>query len=151
MGAASVSIDAGEVFSLAKILKDVRLSSTDRKDLLTALGTETEAQTQERFVTKTNPDGNRWQDISNATKKAYEKLGINISYERVLQRSGGLLDSIESQASSWDVLVGATKIYAATHQFGWEDIPPRPYLGISSEDVTSLEDIVIEFLQRKMK
>jgi len=50
--------------------------------------------------------------------------------------AGGLLGSINYQASRDEVKIGTPKIYGAVHQFGYKtnNIPARPYLLIQDED-----------------
>ena len=46
------------------------------------------------------------------------------------------------------MLAGATKIYAARHNFGYEDVTPaRPFIGISAENEEDLEGIVDETMK----
>lgn len=155
MGGATVEFDTRNLDSLSKKLEGMSLSGSDRKKLLASLGVEIEAQTQERFETKLDSDGNRWKDIADKTALYYQKrFGTSDPGKGLLFRAFDgvpLLDTIESQVSSWDVLVGATKVYAAVHQFGWEkkNIPARPYLGISEADEAELSDIVDAFIREK--
>lgn len=49
---------------------------------------------------------------------------------------GGLMQSINYQASRDEVRIGTPKIYGAVHQFGYgpNNIPARPYLMVQDED-----------------
>ncbi len=62
------------------------------------------------------------------------------------------------------VEVGSNRIYAAVQQFGqpkgasgrtkrgspipWGDIPPRPFLGVSSDDREAIADILSDYLAK---
>ncbi len=161
MSAAMVTIDVKDVKRLSDKLKSCALSSSDRINLMGSLGLEIEEQTKDRFVhTRTAPDGSPWKEISEVTRQ-YLKNGEGST----LYREGGLFRSIERQVESeWSVIVGAASEYAATHQFGakqgefgrsknngpipWGDIPARPYLGLSPDDIDELEDMAEDWLRR---
>ncbi|MCY1669331.1 phage virion morphogenesis protein [Rhizobium sp. SL86] len=132
--------------------------------VMAAIGTELVASTHMRFVTQTDPEGNAWQ----ALNTAYAATKRNT---RILTESGGLRDSINSQAGQDVVHVGTSKIYARVHQEGATivpknasalvffiggdlvkaksvTLPARRYLGISAEDETSIAEIVFGFVER---
>ncbi|MDR1862644.1 MAG: phage virion morphogenesis protein [Treponema sp.] len=169
MAGAAVSVGLSEIEGLARILNGVKLSSQDRVQLLENLGAELESQTQERFDTKKDPEGKPWQALAQKTRDYYREHFPQAQPPLVID--GGLRDSIESQVSGWSVLTGATKIYAAIHQFGGEivpkkagalfvpgygmlkkvTIPARPYLGISSENAADIVLNVQRFLAGQFK
>ncbi|MDR3249392.1 MAG: phage virion morphogenesis protein [Treponema sp.] len=164
MDGAAVSFDLREIDGLAAKLNKAKLSTQDRAVLLRSIGAEVEAQTQERFDTQTDPEGNPWKALAQKTKDYYIENGFGGG--SLLVKSGGLRDSVESQVSSWSVLVGATKIYAAIHQWGGDivpktapalfvpgygrlkkvTIPARPYVGISSNNAAEIAIIVQQFI-----
>jgi phage virion morphogenesis protein len=151
---AAVSFDLRELDSVKKLLQDTALTDGERHQLLAEIGVEMETQTQERFDTKIDPVGNTWKDIADATKKYYARMGWSSKHSTLLLE-GGLRDSITSevQGGNWSVLVGATKEYAAVHQFGFpaKNIPARPYLGVSTGDAKEIEAAVRDFLARSFK
>jgi len=149
MASAEVNFDLRELDGLAKLLEKAKLSSSDRMQLLRNIGAEVEAQTQERFDEQKSPEGKTWQDLAEKTKKYYARKfpGMRRS---LLVGEGGLRDSIESQVDDWSVLVGATKVYAATHQFGRGKIPARPYLGISTSNAEEIMAIAQQFLAERI-
>jgi len=168
---ASVSFDLKEVDAVRKMLANASLDTADRGRLLQSIGVEMEAQTQERFDTQKSPDGDSWKDLAQKTKDYY--AGKGWSARSILVGEGDLRDSITSevQGGAWSVLVGATKEYAAVHQFGAEivpksakalyvpgygrlkkvNIPARPYLGVSTEDAKVIEFAVASFLEGVIK
>ena len=128
------------------------LKPSDRKQLLHDIGVEMEAQTKERFQTKTSPDGDDWAEIAQSTKNFYrKKFGSENPGKGTLWRlsSVPMIDTVTSEVSSWSVLVGATKVYAAVHQYGWKErnIIARPYLGLSNDDKTDIIGIINTFLE----
>jgi phage virion morphogenesis protein len=148
MAGTYIKLDASQVQALARRLASVALSSAEQTQLMANLGAEIEDQTKERFETKRDPEGNPWKDIAESTKEWYSHEFPGA--EPPLVREGGLRDSVESRTRGpWAVLVGATKEYAAVHQWGWEarGIEARPYLGLGPQDLAALEAKVVEFLQ----
>jgi phage virion morphogenesis protein len=165
MDGAAVTVDLREVEGVAALLNRAKLSSQDRAQLLHNIGVEVQTQTKERLAAQTDPEGNPWKALAQKTKDYYIKNGFGGG--SLLVQSGGLRDSIESQLSgSWSVLVGATKHYAAIHQWGGDivpktaaalfvpgygqlkkvTIPARPYVGISSSNAAEIAIIVQQFV-----
>jgi phage virion morphogenesis protein len=166
MAAASVSFDLKEVDAVKKLLAKATLDSAARSRLLQSIGVEMETQTQEHFDTQKSPDGDSWKALAQKTMAYYASKGLGA--RSILVGEGDLRDSITSevQGGAWSVLVGATKEYAAIHQWGGEirpksakalfvpgygmlqkvTIPPRPYLGVSQDDTNAIEAVVTAFL-----
>jgi phage virion morphogenesis protein len=167
MAAGTISLGLKEIEGLARMLNGVKLGSQDRVQLLKDIGVEMEAQTQERLTSpeKKDPQGNPWKELAQKTRDYYLQHGQGGG--SLLVQGGGLRDSVESQTpDSWSVLVGATKIHAAIHQWGGEivpknaaalfvpgygklkrvNIPARPYLGISSQDAADIAAISQRFM-----
>ncbi|WP_147613912.1 phage virion morphogenesis protein [Treponema pectinovorum] len=152
MAGSVVTIQDDELKVLCSRLNNMALKPSDRKKLLHSIGVEMESQTKERFETKTSPDGDDWAEIAQSTKKFYrKKYGSDNPGKGTLWRlsSVPLIDTVTSQAGSWSVLVGATKVYAAVHQYGWRErnIPARPYLGLSNDDKVDIIGIINTFLE----
>ena len=152
MAGAVVTIQDDELRALCSRLNKMALTPSERKQLLGSVGEEMITQTKDRFAEKKTPDGDDWADIAQSTKNYYrKKFGDENPNNGILWRQGGLMDSLTQQADSWKVLVGATKVYAAVHQFGymWKNIPARPYLGLSADDRVEIIGIINGFLERR--
>lgn len=153
MADAVVTIQDDELKALCSRLNGMALKPEDRKKLLAGIGAEMETQTQDRFAEKKSPDGDSWADIAESTRRYYEKNASKVHYpgKGLLWREGALKDTVTSEAHSWDVVVGATKVYAAVHQYGWKEknITARPYLGLSAENKAEIIEIINAFLERR--
>lgn len=151
MASAAFTADTRVVKRLAAALKGTALEAADRRRLTRALGVELEDQTKERFDSKVSPEGDPWKAISDAHQEFLARRFPGA--EPPLVVSGGLRDAVESQSGEWAVLTGATKIYAAVHQLGWDEknIPARPYLGIGDRDEEGLAGIVEDFLEARLR
>ncbi len=152
MAGAVVTIQDDELRALCSRLSKMALTPSERKSLLGSVGEEMITQTKNRFAEKKTPDGDDWADIAQSTKEYYKrKFGTSDPGNGILWRQGGLMDSMTQEADSWKVLVGATKIYAAVHQFGYaqKGIPARPYVGLNADDKTEIIEIINGFLDKR--
>ena len=167
MGGAAVEINLREVGKLAQRLNAFALSDGDKERLMKSLGVAVEEQIKTRFDTQRDPQGNSWKELAQKTRDYY--LENNMGGGSLLVKEGGLRDSIESRVAddAWSVIVGASKEYAAVHQFGGEirpkskpalyvpgygmlqkvNIPARPYLGFGTDDIAELQNEVDRFMR----
>ena len=119
MADAVVTIQDDELKALCSRLNGMALKPAERKALLASIGEEIITQTKDRFAEKKTPDGDDWADIAESTKNYYQKkFGSKNPGNGILWRQGNLMDSLTQEAGSWSVVVGATKVYAAVHQYG---------------------------------
>lgn len=148
---------SGELPALQK--KMAALSQINRYGLMKNISEGLRASTLDRFRVAKDPEGKPWEP----SIRAQEGQGITLTH------TARLKNSIKAIAAADSAAVGTNTIYAATHQFGdagrtirakkakylkfkykgaWAsvekvtvNIPARPYLGISDED---MEDIRAE-------
>lgn len=101
-----------------------------------------------RFYTKTDPNGSHWAPWSERYKdfREHDKKFPN---NGELIRSGQLRDSLETSYTAKTASVRSNRTYAKTHQFGNPDknIPARPFLGLSDEDREEMRMVGIEYLK----
>lgn len=136
---------------------------------MSEIGERLTETTQERFNTSTGPDGQRWEENSEATilgylsgvKGAYsKKAGMTkkgmtaLLGKKPLVASGLLQGDIHWQLIPGGVTIGTDRFAdewdagAAVHQFGSRSgkIPARPFLGVSDEDEQTILDILGQHL-----
>ncbi|MDR3192355.1 MAG: phage virion morphogenesis protein [Treponema sp.] len=172
MAAGAISFDLKEIEAVKNMLANAALNAADRAKLLHGIGVEIEEQTKERFETKKTPEGNTWKALAQKTREYYAGKGL-LGHRSILVGEGTLRDSLTSEVrdGAWSALAGATMEYAAIHQWGGEikpksakalfvpgygmlqkvTMPPRPYLGVSMENVKGIEDVVAVFLEGILK
>ena len=154
MSGATVNIDISELKELSAILNHSALSSTDRVALMKSLGNEIVEQSRTRILeTQESPDGKKWQDFAAATRKYLERIGRADS-AKLLNREGYLQMSIDvKQYGQWSVIVGSDREYAAVHQWGYKqkNIPARPYLGLSTDNIEDLNELAQQWLRERIK
>jgi len=158
MADGGVSFDLRQLDAVRNnVLSVAALTDEKRGRLLKSIGVEMEAQSTERFDTKTDPQGNKWKDITDVTKAYYAarlRSGkTDGKPQPPLVFTGDLRMSITSEVQSggWSVIVGAAKEYANVHQYGYKNIPARPYIGISNENAQEIEEIIRAYLRSVFK
>jgi phage virion morphogenesis protein len=80
---------------------------------------------QQRFIDMQAPDGTPWEPL------APETLAKKQRPDRILTETGILADTLNYQISNNQLLFGTNMEYGATHQFGRDEIPERPWLGLA--------------------
>ena len=154
--------------------KLAKLSNVDLGKALDAVGATVVDQTVERFEREQDPEGQPWRPLQAQTvvrklggsRKAYKKRGgltarsrRHLGAIKILQDDGmhgGLLGSIHHEVGHGQVIVGSNKEYAAIHQFGGAEagkpeIPARPYLGLSPENIAEVTEVVGDFIRHQVK
>ncbi len=141
MTGASFQIELAGIDKVDAVFKS--LGNPDLRPLLDALGAEGESQTRRRIEEeKTAPDGAPWAPWSERYAKTRN------SGQSLLQSEGDLLDSISYQVIGGDeVEWGSNLVYAAIHQFGSDDMPERPYLGLSAENEADMDAIMTDWAE----
>lgn len=135
-------IDLGRLLPIRRRLELLSRMRMDR--LLDVLGSEQESQSRRRIhEEKTAPDGTPWAEWSEDYAARRPKRG------GLLELDGGLVESIAYAIDGDALQVGSDLVYALVHQEGWEErnIPARPYLGVSDENLDDLGELVIRFIE----
>lgn len=146
---------SGETEQLIQRLN--RLYHLEPRGVLNSIAEGLRTSTVERFTEEKSPEGKSWKS----------SIRANESGGKTLTKTTQLKTSIRSEVSDGGLAVGTNDIRAATLQFGDErtirakngkyltfriggqwrsvtsvrvSIPPRPFLGISSEDERDIKD-----------
>ena len=154
----SIDIDLGE---LTAALRELTAKVGAPTLALREIGEVLTASTKQRFVSQTDPDGNRWAPLSPVTL-------ARKTNPRILTMRGYLGSGIRYQLldGGKGVAVGTDRVYGAAMQFGmvkgyagrtsrgspipWGNIPPRPFLGLSAQDRDDIRDILADYLELDM-
>jgi phage virion morphogenesis protein len=106
--------------------------------------------TEDNFKNEGRPD--KWTELSEATKKQRTKKKKWPG--QILQVSGQLASSISTQYDDESAIIGSNLDYAAIHQLGGQagknkkiEIPARPYLKLTDEDLNEILDATESFLE----
>lgn len=124
------------------------------------------SSTEENFKEEGRPD--KWTELAEITKENRNKIknmnkkkGKNKSSEKenkwsgkILQISGQLAASVNTEYDDESVVIGSNKDYAAIHQLGGKagknkkvSIPARPYLQLTDEDFDEILEATENFLK----
>ena len=150
------------------MLRKIRgFAELDKTKINAAIGEGVRESTLERFKTSKGPDDKTW------------KTSIRAATEggRTLVQTAQLRNSIRSKSDASGFAVGTNAKHAATHQFGEQgrtirarraktlrfqvggrwvskkkvkiNIPARPYLGLSDDDMQEIKGTVEDFIARE--
>ncbi|QIW15846.1 phage virion morphogenesis protein [Pasteurellaceae bacterium RH1A] len=132
--------DTQAVSSLQQIAR--QLESPRR--LYGILGESLKKIHNQRFKQEIDPEGNRWQALSDRTLALKRKRGKSL---KILRQDGNLADRTAYNIKADGVEFGSSQPYAALHHFGGRagrrrkvTIPARPWLGVGRRD----EDYLLE-------
>ncbi|MBS5375465.1 phage virion morphogenesis protein [Bilophila wadsworthia] len=120
----------------------------DTQALMESVGDALVSGTLKRFQDEEDPTGKKWPK----SKRAAKKDGQTLTDTALLRRS------VDYAATSDKVMVGSNLPYARIHQKGGKtgkghkvDMPARPYLGVSEEDMDEVRETVADFLAGTFK
>lgn len=129
---------------LRRVFNQLETVGTDMTPLMAEASSIMLLGVQDHFMTETAPDGSPWAPLS--PKTLMQKKAPYILRER-----GDLYQSLEQDFTSEYAMVFTPMIYAATHQFGRDNIPARPYMGMSDAMADEILDASVEFLAGALK
>ena len=144
----TVSVDSK---ALRTVLDRVISLMDDMSPIMSAVGMEMETRISGRFETQSDPLGVAWMPWQSATVNSYPKGGNN----RLLDRFGDMLDSVNHQFDSNSVLIGFGDPKAAYHEWGTKRMERRGLLfddpdagTLAPADEAALLDVVVDVLNR---
>lgn len=163
----TIELDSREVLAA---LADLQGRTDDMTELMDELAGILEDASERAFQNQRDPaTGAPWAELSETTKKRRDDpLG------KILQDSGGLVGSLDSEHDSKSATVGFAEKYASTHHFGakkgqfgtasgafqfdgeslrprqvpipWGDIPARPIVGVDESDISEIYSAVQRYI-----
>jgi len=108
------------------------------------------SSTEDNFKNEGRPG--KWTDLADVTKKQRKKSGHWPG--KILQVTGQLASSINTQYDDNSAVIGSNLDYAAIHQLGGQagknksvEIPARPYLKLTDEDFDEILEAIEKFLK----
>lgn len=111
----------------------------DLTPLTSAIGAILESSTRERFSTKKSPDGVAWENLLPDTVKSKGN-------SEILVDKGDLMKSITRHANADSVIVGTDRHYGKYHQLGTQNMVARPFLGLSVDDKSTINELIESFI-----
>lgn len=144
MAGASFKMD---VSGLMTVFGQAVAHLSDTKVLMEGIGEMLVSSTKERFEKGVGPDGTPWK----------ESKRVETSGGQTLVDKGTLKKSMAYEAGDDFVAVGTpNEKYGAIHQFGGAgagkpEIPARPYIGMSDDDMEEAKGMVVDFVKGAFK
>lgn len=144
MASIQIKVQGDDAFKQA--LKQLENKASNLKPYFDDLGEYMVLSTRERFDREVDPDGNRWPELAPATVARKARKNKN---PKILQQDSILRDSITPDATQDQLEMGTNLEYGPTHQYGdsSRNIPARPYLGFSDQDLQEAMDLIGDHLQ----
>ena len=99
-----------------------------------------------RFRAQQSPEGEPWAPLSPAYQRRKKR-----NKNRILVLNNYLAGTLRYQIEGGDLLFGTNRPYGATHQFGRDAIPARPWLGIGRQDALRLERTARDHVTRALR
>lgn len=131
-----------------KVLGKAAHKLGDTQALMESVGDALVSGTLKRFDDEEEPTGKKWPK----SKRAAKESGQTLTDKAFLRRS------IDYAATPEKVMVGSNLPYARIHQLGGKtgkghkvDMPARPYLGVSAEDMEDVRETMADFLAGAFK
>ena len=101
------------------------------------------------FETETDPvTGIPWADLADFTVKKKSKMVANgliqyVQHPGILQETGALRKNLQPEReSNWSRWFGIDLSYGGDHMTGEEGMPARPFLGLSTDAVMDIENVI---------
>jgi phage virion morphogenesis protein len=148
-------IDSKAVLAALSSLQDRAENMTE---LMSDLAGILEDASERAFQKERDPTtGAPWAELSETTKQRRDD-----PLAKILQDSGSLVGSLDSEHDSKSAIVGFSEKYAAIQHFGatkgefgttsrgsaipWGDIPARPILGLGDQDISEIDSVVQRYI-----
>lgn len=130
-----VTFDDSGFRELMERVKQIRTRAENYEQALKPEAALLHGVIMEGFRTSTSPAGESWPDLADSTIE-------NKGSSRPLVDTGLLRNSVFAAAKGGAVVFGVSghaAVYAATHQFGRDAIPDRPFLPLDETGTPSFE------------
>lgn len=148
-----------------KAMSNAAKKMANKKLLMATIGESLVSGTIKRFADEEDPQGKKWEK----SERAKSESGVTLT------ETGRLRKSIDYAATPDKVMVGSNIAYARIHQFGGTikpkgkkslkfkgldgkdvfvkqvDIPARPYIGVSKQDMDEVRATIKAFLAGAFK
>ncbi len=103
------------------------------------------------FALSSSADGQGWAPHAPSTISRYGPHPLLILTGALLEAStSSIAPGSYLEVSDRQIVIGNTLIYAATQQYGRDNIPARPYFDPSEESIERVEDAAYDYLVREV-
>lgn len=164
----------GDFKRLKRVIRKLDLSSSELTAVNRQIGQVIKEGTIERFQSEKSPEGEKWVPLAESTliararkrsnklktkKGEYTKRARTImANAKPLKDTGKLMSSLSVKANKQGVAVGTNAVQAGLMQMGGTagrgrkvKVPARPFLGMSDEEKQDIQNLLIDFIEEKIK
>lgn len=142
--------------AVQKALTAVAARVQDMTPLMRQVAQVLKFASEEAFEGEKNAStGASWTRLAPATVRSYVTKTKRRGEHPILQVTGRLAASLTTMVGKAFALIGTNVVYAAIHQFGGfagrnlrTQIPARPYIGLTTTDMSDIEKAAVAFLAR---
>ncbi len=127
-------------------LRQLAAATGDLEAAFADIGEHLIGATKERIDAEVTPEGDPFERLSPRYRARKKK-----NKDKILILDGHLRDMLHWQADPHQLLFGSSLIYAATQQYGRDEIPARPFVGFSAEDRVEIRTLIEEHLASAMR
>lgn len=134
--------------TILAILKNMERRATDSRGLMARLATLGFTDVMEHFRKEQGPEG-RWKPLAPSTIERRRKGKKARLGTKILQDTGRLRGSILPEVTGPRMAkIGTSLSYAAIHQFGQRGIPSRPFMWLSTNAKTRMQDFAFQWVRK---
>lgn len=101
--------------------------------------------TEDAFENEADPAGAAWAPLSEA--RIRERVEAGKWPGKKLQFNGILAASVQTSHGQTFAEIGSGMIYSGVHQFGFGNIPARPYLGVGEDHIADITAAVVAYIE----
>lgn len=130
-----------------KGLENLSKKASDLSPLMMEIAGFLADVTEDAFDKESDPTtGDPWQGLLSDTIATRKKR--NKWPGKILQVTGDLATKIITDHGSDYAQIGSNLVYATAHQFGFDqnNLPARPFIGLSDRHITKIEQMIGGFL-----
>ncbi|MCL1860978.1 MAG: phage virion morphogenesis protein [Proteobacteria bacterium] len=148
----TIEFDSERIQSLLKALSNA-VSPDGFADTMKEVGEDMLYSTRQRMIQGIAPDGSQWAPLSTVTLAIRRARGRSGS--KPLIDTGTLKTTLNVRILPDGLAIGTNRQGAHAHQFGTNRagrgrkvaIPPRPFLGVSDEDMEAIERTIARAIE----
>jgi len=142
----SISLKAVDTKKTNAMFGDMIKRMNNPQKIMGQVALKAWSDVQDHFKKEEGPGG-KWKSLRPATVAARRKGKKKSRGNKILQDTGNLRNRILFRNNGKDAEVVTSVIYAATHNYGRDNIPKRTFLFLSKEAIKSIMTTLQRFIR----
>jgi phage virion morphogenesis protein len=141
----TIEVDSKELENLNAGLRKITRRIDNPRSLLADYGQALVESKRSLFDRQVDPEGKAWAPLAAATIRAKRRSGAP-KPEQILYNFGALAQGFTYKLIGNDSLLLEAPQVGIYHQFGTKDMPARPFMQLSGEDVVAFDRLAAKYL-----